>query len=387
MINDNIGLPNNINLALSDSVSVGPSDGEILVALERRSIGPTADYLKTLREELPRRFPDLEFFTQPADIVSQILNFGLPAPIDIQISGPIGERDELRDRAADRAGAVGRARRGGRARPAGHRRAADHGSTPTGRWRMQSGLTESDIANSLSVSLAGSGTATTNFWLNYRNGVQLPGRRADAAVSRQLDGRAAPHADRRRRPGPAAAAEQPGDVQPGDHAAVAEPLQRAAGLRRARQRAGHRSRQRRRMRSTGSSPSTAAQISKASTITVRGQVQSMKQAFCRIGARDRLCGAARVFPDGRQLPVLARSVHHPDGAARRAGGHSLGAVRHRHDAQRALAHGLHHGDRRRHVEQHPDGHVRQRAAAAGLRRPRCADGRARWPAARGFARC
>src|SRR6267142_1826348 len=67
VINDNIGLPNNINLALSDSVTVGPSDGEILVALNATH-GPTAAYLKTLRDQLPRRFPDLEFFTQPADI-------------------------------------------------------------------------------------------------------------------------------------------------------------------------------------------------------------------------------------------------------------------------------------------------------------------------------
>jgi len=90
VINDNIGLPNGVNLALGDSASVGPSDGEILIAL-REVHQPTASYLETLRAELPRRFPDLEFFTQPADIVSQILNFGLPAPIDVQVSGPIGE--------------------------------------------------------------------------------------------------------------------------------------------------------------------------------------------------------------------------------------------------------------------------------------------------------
>src|SRR5437764_9662837 len=89
---DNIGVPNSINLALSDSVTVGPADGEILVSLNPTH-GPTAEYLKTLREQLPRRFPDLEFFNQPADIVSQILNFGLPAPIDIQVTGPLAESD------------------------------------------------------------------------------------------------------------------------------------------------------------------------------------------------------------------------------------------------------------------------------------------------------
>src|SRR5713226_4237796 len=170
VINDNIGLPNNINLALSDSVTVGPSDGEILVALNATH-GPTAGYLKTLREQLPRRFPDLEFFTQPADIVSQILNFGLPAPIDIQISGPIGESDKnyqaAQQIAHDLAAVPG---------------AVDvHVQQITGAPRLmidtdramaqQAGLTEQDMAGSLSVSLAGSGVASNNSWLNYKNGV------------------------------------------------------------------------------------------------------------------------------------------------------------------------------------------------------------------------
>ena len=93
MIVDNIGVPNAINLSLSDSVTVGSADGEILVALNPTH-RPTAEYLKALREQLPRRFPDLEFFTQPADIVSQILNFGLPAPIDIQVTGPLAESNK-----------------------------------------------------------------------------------------------------------------------------------------------------------------------------------------------------------------------------------------------------------------------------------------------------
>ena len=92
VIVDNIGLPNPINLALSDNVTVGTADGEILVSLKQPH-RPTAAYLKTLRDELPRRFPDLEFFAQPADIVNQILNFGLPAPIDIQATGPLAESE------------------------------------------------------------------------------------------------------------------------------------------------------------------------------------------------------------------------------------------------------------------------------------------------------
>jgi multidrug efflux pump subunit AcrB len=170
VINDNIGLPNNINLALSDSVTAGPSDGEILVAL-RPTHHPTAGYLETLRAQLPRQFPDLEFFTQPADMVSQILNFGLPAPIDVQVSGPIGESDMNYQAAQQIAHALSSV-------PG----AVDvHVQQITGAPRLmidtdrvmaeQSGLAEQAMANSLSVSLAGSGTASTNFWLNYKNGV------------------------------------------------------------------------------------------------------------------------------------------------------------------------------------------------------------------------
>ncbi len=85
---DHIGLPySGINIALSDSATVGTMDGEILVSLTRKH-RPTADHVANLRRELPRRFPELTFFFQAADITDQVLNFGLPAPIDIRVSGP-----------------------------------------------------------------------------------------------------------------------------------------------------------------------------------------------------------------------------------------------------------------------------------------------------------
>src|SRR5207245_10195708 len=93
VIVDNIGVPNAINLALSDSVTVGTADGEIMVSLKQPH-RPTAEYLKVLRAQLPHLFPDLEFFAQPADIVNQILNFGLPAPIDIQVTGALAESEK-----------------------------------------------------------------------------------------------------------------------------------------------------------------------------------------------------------------------------------------------------------------------------------------------------
>jgi multidrug efflux pump subunit AcrB len=88
VILDNIGLPySGINIALSDSATVGPMDGEILISLKEKHT-PTAALTALLRRELPKRFTSLQFFFQPADIVDQVLNFGQPAPIDIRVSGP-----------------------------------------------------------------------------------------------------------------------------------------------------------------------------------------------------------------------------------------------------------------------------------------------------------
>lgn len=88
VILDNIGLPySGINIALSDSATVGPMDGEILISLGKEH-QPTAELMAKLRRELPRHFAGMQFFFQPADIVDQVLNFGQPAPIDIRVSGP-----------------------------------------------------------------------------------------------------------------------------------------------------------------------------------------------------------------------------------------------------------------------------------------------------------
>ncbi len=169
LILDNLGLPSiGINLAYSDSATVGLSDGEILVALKGNHRG-TPEYVKQLRRDLPRQFPQMTFFFQPADIVNQILNFGLPAPIDIQIVGrdlkgnyeiarQIEQRVERIPGAADvhlhqvmdmpelRVN-VDRTRAG------------------------QVGLTQRDVAGSLLTSLSSSSQTAPNYWLNPENGV------------------------------------------------------------------------------------------------------------------------------------------------------------------------------------------------------------------------
>src|SRR5262249_3835593 len=95
---DNIGLPSSgFNLTFGDSTTLGTFDGEILVSLRPEQHRSTWEYIREMRSRLPREFPDLTFFFQPADIVSQILNFGLPAPIDVQIGGRLGDMyEELR---------------------------------------------------------------------------------------------------------------------------------------------------------------------------------------------------------------------------------------------------------------------------------------------------
>src|SRR3954453_18501931 len=86
---NNIGIPNSsINLSLSDGSMIGPADGEILVALNENH-HPSEGYKRTIRKELARQFPQLVCFFQPSDIATQVLNFGLPASIDVQVSGPM----------------------------------------------------------------------------------------------------------------------------------------------------------------------------------------------------------------------------------------------------------------------------------------------------------
>ena len=88
LIIDNIGLPvSGINLAFSDTASISAADGDILISLNPEKHGPTREYMRLLREKLTEKFPQEVFFFAAANMTTQILNFGLPAPIDIQVVG------------------------------------------------------------------------------------------------------------------------------------------------------------------------------------------------------------------------------------------------------------------------------------------------------------
>ena len=169
---DNIGLPvSGINRAYSNTGGIGPMDGDIYITLAEKH-RPTADYVKILRQRLPQLFPGSTFSFLPADIISQILNFGAPAPIDLQVAGPNRDdneayANELLQRLQHIPG-VADARLEQSSHYPQFRVAVDR--TRAG----ELGLTERDVTNTLSTSLAGSFQTAPAFWLNPRNGVSYP---------------------------------------------------------------------------------------------------------------------------------------------------------------------------------------------------------------------
>ncbi len=169
---DNIGLPvSGINRAYSNDGGVGPEDGDILVTL-KEDHDPTRGFVKDLRSELPRAFPGSNFAFLPADIVSQILNFGAPAPIDVMVSGPNKSGNEayaqlLKRDIAKIPGAVDVRLQQSSGYP--------EFAVDVDRTRAdQLGVTERDVTNSLVVNLASSFQVAPAFWLNPRSGVSYP---------------------------------------------------------------------------------------------------------------------------------------------------------------------------------------------------------------------
>ncbi len=169
VILDNIGLPySTINWIHSASGTIGTSDADILVSL-KEGHRPTADHIRTLRRVLPREFPGVTFYFLPADMVTQIINFGLPAPIDIQIDGA--------DMPGNRRVAEQMLKELRRVPGLVDLRIQQPFDYPkfdvvVDRTKAgQGGFTERDLANSLLVSLSGSFQTTPTFFLNWQNGV------------------------------------------------------------------------------------------------------------------------------------------------------------------------------------------------------------------------
>ncbi|SKD04684.1 heavy metal efflux pump, CzcA family [Burkholderia sp. CF099] len=169
---DNIGLPvSGINLTYNNSGTMGPADGDILIALGEEH-APTAQYVKKLREVLPRLYPGVTFSFLPADIISQILNFGAPAPIDIQVAGP--------NQQGNLAFAQELLKRVTRVRGVADARIQQPTNYPqfsiaVDRTRADElGITEQDVTNAVVANLSGTSQVSPTYWLNPKNGVSYP---------------------------------------------------------------------------------------------------------------------------------------------------------------------------------------------------------------------
>jgi CzcA family heavy metal efflux pump len=296
MILDNMGLTQSFTImAYVDNGTVSDADGEILVSLNPNH-KPTAEYVARLRQELPRRFPDCTFFFEPADITSQILNFGLPAPIDVQVVG------------VDRAGnlAVAQKLQKEIAKVPGIADVHLHQMTDRPDLHLdvdriqasELGLTQQDVSGSVLVSLSSTTQVSPNFWVNptnrvnYRVAVQTPdyrvhsvdallntpiinGQTAAAQRGQTIDGVTTPAppqllsnlADLRRTVSPANVNHynvQPlydvyANVQGRDLAAVSTDVQKAIDAVR-------------------------GDLPRGSTIVMRGQVQTMNSSFTGLAA-------------------------------------------------------------------------------------------------------
>lgn len=280
LVLDNVGKSaESFNFAFGDGATIGTFDGEILVALKEGDHGPTEEYIRKLRTHLAKKFPDLLFYFQPADIVTQILNFGLPAPVDVQISGYDPRNFELaqkmQKRIASLPGVV----------DSHVHQVLDAPSIELNIDRaraLEFGLTAQDVTNSMFVSLASSAQVQPNFWLDPKMGItyavaaQTPQFRIDsvervgntpipvksggqpqllanlASVSHGITPVVANHRN-----------VQPvydiyANVQDSDLGNVASRIEQVAGEFR-------------------------KQLAPGSEITIRGQVESMKEAFNRLG--------------------------------------------------------------------------------------------------------
>ena len=397
---DNIGIPNGgFNLAFGDSPTIGVSDGDILISLKPEEHGSTAEYTDRLRKRLNEKFPDMVFFFEAANITNQILNFGLPAPIDVQVvRRNAASNYEIARQIAAKVDAAFPAR------PT---------STFTRWWTTprsmstwtaakagQVGLTQRDVATSLLISLSSSGQIAPTQFLDWRTGVsygiavQTPQYRMDSLDALLRTPVSAPFSS----VNSTTATSIAGSANPTNAAVGTGPNQASAAYGNPGAASG--------------GPQLLSNLvsvgrSVAPEIVNHYNVQPVIDVYANVDRRDLgSVGAgvekivaemtpklprgtthrrARPAPhhadfvlpprprhdlrrraglpaDGGEFPELAGPVHHPDGPAGRAGRHRLDAVHHPDHLQRALADGLHHVHRRGHRQQHPAGGLRQRSA-------------------------
>ena len=299
---------------MTDPTIIGTFDGEILVALKEDEHSPTSGYVAALRKRLPQLFPSLLFYFQPADIVTQILNFGLPAPIDIQVAGFDPKNYDIarhiRERIAGIPGIVD-----------SHVHQVVDGPDlhyEIDRARaVQFGLTAQDVSNSMNISLSSSTQVQPNFYLDPRMGItyfvaaQTPQDRLRSVAdvgNTPVSVRNSNEPQLLSNLASVTHAVQPVNV---NHRNVQPVFDVYANVQDAD------------LGSVADHIDTVVkdfrkQLAPGSEIFVRyGQVDSsVRSAFFAAGIRTRCRGFARLPAHGRELPELERSVHHHHGTAR-----------------------------------------------------------------------
>ncbi len=363
MLIDNIGIPNSWpSIAQGDIPTISSADGEILISLNKEKHAPTRDYEVLLRKRLHEHFPDMTFFFQPANITSQILNFGLPAPIDVQVVGRNAEANyEIAQKLARRIAHIP-----GAADVHVHQ-VADQPEIRLDVDRAkasQMGLTQRDVTSSMLISLSGSGTVAPNFWMNWTNGinynigVQTPQYRIDSLdallrtpISASTNAQVATTAGSQSgastagvasvgaspngasqaygNPGSAAGGTQLlsnlVSVQTVVHARHRQPLQCLARLRCVCQcgpaRSGRRGRGSRKDHARGGAASAARHFVRAPRPVGYDAVVLLPP-----GAGAGVCRSPGLPADDRQLPILGGPLHHPDGPAGSDRGYIMDAV-------------------------------------------------------------
>ncbi len=348
---DNIGLPySGINLSYSNSAPVGTSDADILVTLSANH-HPTGNYIHQLRQMLPKQFPGATFYFLPADMVAQILNFGLPAPIDVQI---VGNDLEANRRYADALLAKLKYVAG-----TADLRIQQPFDQPYLRLRVertkaeQLGFSAHDIAQNLLVSLSGSFQTSPTFWVDPKNRVsyqiatQTPQYRADTL--QDLENIPVTGTDPNAPPSLMAslvATQRGTGMGVVSHYNVA-PVIDIFGAVAGRDLGG--SVQRHQQDHWCHKPATTARFSGRCSWTGSNHAILLRWSSKRTGVLDR----PRVPADRGQLSVLAGSLHHDFGASCSPCRDCLVLVHNPHNSERARAHGRHHvhggRDRKQHL--------------------------------------
>ena len=356
---DNIGLPySGINLTYSNAGTFGTSDAEILVQLKGEREKPTGEYINELRRKLPQEFPGVQFFFQPADIVTQILNFGSPAPIDVQVTGNNQQgnykiAEKLANELRHIPGATDVHVQQAFDQPTLH--------MDIDRTRVQAlGLQARDVAQNLLVSLSSSFQTAPTFWLDPKNGVsynvavQTPQYRVDTYQSLQNTPVTGSGPNLR----PQILANLVTTSTTARPAVIShynvQPMINVYSSVDGRDLGGVADEVAKRVKDI------EKELPRGSHIVIRGQVQTMKTSFT--GLAFGLWGhRPGLLADRGELSVVAGSLHHHHRAAGRTRGNLLDAADHAYDAERAVVDGRDHVHGRGHCQQHFDGVLRARA--------------------------